>query len=117
MEMLIQLQYQCTGWLQLIQKHNQNFYSVDTLTNSYNTFAKNTISGFSYGFVSLGAGPLIDSYAGKYVRFYNNNNRIDSNTIYNVKRAGVFFGFEENSRIINNRIFNVSGACGSDAAG
>ncbi len=98
-------------------KTQSNYYSVDTTSNSYNKFINNTISGFSYGIVSMGVGPLIDQYAGVHKRFYNYNNLIQNNTIYNVKRAGVYFGFEENSKILNNRIFNVTGSCGADAAG
>ncbi|MDQ1266949.1 MAG: type sorting protein, partial [Bacteroidota bacterium] len=81
----------------------------------------NEISEFGYGVVSLGIGPLYYSnqaipFTG-YKGYYNNNNIIKGNAIYNVSRAGIFVGSEKNTSLNGNRIYNVIGSQGGDAAG
>lgn len=90
---------------------------VDTIQNSNNKFIGNEISGFGYGIVSLGIGPLINPAALKYQRYYNLNNEISNNIIYDVERAGVFLGFEENTTVSGNRIYNVKSTVSEDAYG
>ncbi|MFN3269324.1 MAG: T9SS type A sorting domain-containing protein, partial [Candidatus Kapaibacteriota bacterium] len=51
-----------------------------------------------------------------YVKYYNYNNTFSNNTIYNVKRAGIFLGYEQNSQVVGNRIYNVNGGS-TDAYG
>lgn len=82
---------------------------VDTVKNSYNTFENNEISGFGYGIVSLGIGPLINRATLEYDRYYNVENKIQGNLIYNVERSGIFLGFEENTIAKQNRIYNTRG--------
>jgi hypothetical protein len=51
----------------------------------------------------------IDSAFGGYGRAYNYNNNYSNNLIYDVGRAGIFVGYEENSTISNNRIHGIHG--------
>jgi len=90
-------------------------FNLDTLTNKNNVFEGNEISGFGYGIVSIGMGPLVK--AGRYEAYYNENNLIKNNTIYNVTRAGIYLGFEDGTDIVGNKIYNVTGNAGTDAAG
>jgi len=85
-----------------------NSKSLDTLNNANNLIQNNKISGFSYGVVSMGIGTLFNVGKGKYVRYYNNSNTLTGNLIYNVSRAGIFMGNEENSTIKYNRILSVA---------
>ncbi len=85
-----------------------NDLHIDTLANCNNTIYNNKISGFAYGITSMGIGTLLDFHKGKEVRFYNKNNTISGNIIYNVSRAGIFLGFEENSTVKGNRISQVA---------
>ncbi|MCX7880549.1 MAG: GEVED domain-containing protein [Ignavibacteria bacterium] len=86
--------------------------ALDTLPNTNNVIEGNEIYGFGYGIVSLGFGQL---WRGdNYVKYYNRNNTYANNTIYNVRRAGIFLGYEQNSQVIGNRIYNVNG--GSEVA-
>jgi hypothetical protein len=94
-----------------------NSFNLDTLPNANNVIKGNEISGFGYGIVSLGIGPLFNQGEAAYKRYYNKNNEISNNTIYNVYRAGIFLGHEEGSKVVQNRIYNVSGLSGYDAAG
>ncbi len=51
----------------------------------------------------------IDSALGGYGRVYNHNNNYSNNLIYDIGRAGMFIGYEENSTIANNRIHGIDG--------
>lgn len=86
-----------------------NNFNMDTLVNYNNVFEKNEISGFAYGIMSMGVGPLFEQGPGKLKEFMNYSNKIVSNEIYNVKRAGIFVGFEDNCLIKNNVIYDVTG--------
>jgi hypothetical protein len=86
----------------------QNTSGLDTLVNRKNVFNNNKISGFSYGIVSMGVGTSIVAGTGKHTRFYNKENTISNNLIYNVSRAGIFLGFEENTIVKGNKIFGVA---------
>ncbi len=100
-----------------MDKNDANGYNLDTLANMHNIITGNEIEGFGYGIVSLGNGVLFRQGHAEYVRYYNTQNEISSNVISNVTRAGIFLGYEENSNIHHNRIFNINGNCGGDAAG
>ncbi len=93
------------------------FQSLDTLVAMNNTITGNEISDFGYGVVSLGYGPLFLNGHAQWKRFYNEGNLVQGNTIYDVCRAGVFMGYEENSSVIGNRIYNVGGSNEVAAAG
>lgn len=88
----------------------------DTLPNKNNLFKGNEISSFGYGIVSLGYGQFWMENEGEYRRFYNQLNEYSNNTIYNCSKAGMFFGYEENSKILNNKIYNIGNA-NNEAAG
>lgn len=90
---------------------------VDTVQNSNNKFIGNEISGFGYGIATMGIGPLINPAALKYVRYYNLNNEISDNIIWDVERAGIFLGFEENAKVVGNRIYNVKSTVTEDSYG
>ncbi len=96
-----------------------NSLALDTLTNNNNVFTNNEISGFGYGIVSLGVGPLFynDISAGgnpRFQRYYNKGTVISKNIISSVRRAGVYVGYGENEQVTNNRILNVGiGATGT----
>lgn len=92
-------------------KTGSNLLNLDTLKNTNIKIMNNEISGFGYGVVSLGLGPLFyssDEYSG-FRRYYNENNEITNNKIYNVARAGIFLGYEEKTEVSFNRIYNVNG--------
>ncbi|MCX7909297.1 MAG: right-handed parallel beta-helix repeat-containing protein, partial [Ignavibacteria bacterium] len=94
-----------------------NTFNLDTIPNMNNIIKGNEINGFGYGIVSLGIGPLFNAGKAVYTRYYNSNNLIAENKIYDVARAGIFLGYEENSKVKNNRIYNVNAPSGWDAAG
>jgi len=98
-----------------------NIGNVDTIQNSNNAFVNNEISGFGYGVVSMGLGVLIKGGVNEFRGYYNSGNRIENNTIFNVRRAGIFLGYEENAVVTGNRIYNVgvaaTGGAVNDAAG
>ena len=97
---------------------NETFVlALDTLPNINNTFMNNDISGFGYGIVSYGIGPLRVPELQEYRPFYNMNTLISGNKIYNVTGAGIVVGHEQNSKVTGNVIFDVNGNCGSFAAG
>ena len=104
---------------QYIQNKLENPNKLDTLTNSYNEISNNTIYGFGYGVVSLGIGVLekVEQGIGVHHKYYNTANIIKNNTIYNVNRAGIFLGFEDNTVVEKNRIYNVFNLTGAGAAG
>jgi hypothetical protein len=95
-----------------------NSLGLDTLTNNYNQFVNNEISGFGYGIVSLGVGPLFYNDIAtngnpRFQRYYNKGTVISGNIISSVRRAGIFTGYGESETISNNRILNVGqGATG-----
>lgn len=100
------------------QDHNRaNPYLLDTLSNMNNLIEKNEITNFGYGIVSLGTGILFRQGHAEYNKYYNRNNTIRNNVISDVTRAGIFLGYEQNTLVKNNFIYNVTGACGTDAAG
>ena len=97
-----------------------NLNSLDTLVNRNNTISNNEISGFAYGVVSIGIGPLLKD--GLPRGYYNHDNTISGNLIKNVSRAGIFLGFEHNTTVSNNKIAGVANSttgynAGSDVAG
>ncbi len=99
-----------------------NAYNMDTLVNRNNLISNNKITGFAYGIISLGIGPLANLGTGQKVRYYNRDNIFSGNIIYDISRAGIFMGNEENSIIRYNRIFRVATSttgynAGTDVAG
>ena len=97
-----------------------NSVNLDTLVNMNNIIANNEISGFAYGVVSLGIGPLMRD--GLTRRYYNENNEISGNYIHDVSRAGIFLGHEENTEVSYNKISGVASSvtgynAGYDVAG
>lgn len=97
-----------------------NQKNLDTLVSQNITIENNDISGFAYGVVSLGIGPLMRNGITK--RYYNMNNTYANNYIHNVSRAGIFLGHEESSEISHNKIAGVANATtgfnsGYDVAG
>jgi len=101
----------------LALKNEAFVLSLDTLTNTNNKFNNNEISGFGYGIVSYGIGPLRVPELQDYRPFYNENTEIMGNKIYNVTAAGIVLGHEQNSKVLNNTIFDVNGNCGEIASG
>ena len=91
--------------------------ALDTLPNKNNKFINNEVSGFGYGIISYGIGPLRVPELQDYRPFYNQNTEIANNKIYNVTGAGIVLGHEHGSTVNNNTIFDVNGNCGDFAAG
>lgn len=89
-------------------KTGTNAFNLDTIINSNNKIHNNEITNFGYGIVSLGNGALINPSSNTLERYYNKNNAFTNNMIYGVGRAGIFVGFEENSEIKYNKVFNIS---------
>lgn len=117
-----------TGWVgysagiinraELLSLNTEEFVvNLDTIPNVNNKFVGNDISGFGYGIVSLGIGPLRVPSISDFGPFYNENTLIEGNKIYNVSGAGVFVGHEAKAKIKNNVIFDVKGDGGNFAAG
>ena len=98
-------------------KLNSNILKLDTVAINNILITNNEISGFGYGLVDLGIGPLKNAGPDKYQRYYNNNNEVSYNTFYNIGRAGMFIGHEENSKFMYNKVYNVGGTNFADAAG
>ncbi|MBS3999672.1 MAG: hypothetical protein KGZ71_04240 [Desulfobulbaceae bacterium] len=94
-----------------------NPFNLDTVSIKNIKIHNNEITRFGYGIVSLGIGPL--QIAGRFIYspYYNLNNSYTNNTISSVSRAGIFLGFEKNTEIFGNRIYNINGACAVNAAG
>lgn len=59
---------------------------------------------------------VIDSADGGYGRVYNHNNKYINNLIYDIGRAGIYLGYEENTVITGNRIHGINGTV-KDPAG
>ncbi len=91
----------------LLSNEEQNFTPLDSLPNTYNVIDNNEISGFGYGVVSLGYGALFLNGDAKWQEFYNMDNTISNNYIYDVARAGIFLGNEDMTTVKNNRIEGV----------
>ena len=103
-----------------------NAFGLDTLTNDNNVIEGCEISGFGYGVVALGVGPLFYNDVSsqpnpRYQRYYSKGNVIRKNVVMSVGRAGVYCGYTENTMIEGNRVLNVgvgsTGVGGRDAAG
>ena len=92
-----------------------NSYGLDTLVNMNNVIDGNEISGFAYGIVSLGMGPL--GRNGIATGYYNENNTFINNYIHDVSRAGIFLGHEKNTNVTKNKISAVANATTSFNAG
>lgn len=84
-----------------------NSYHMDTLVNRKNQIVGNVISGFGYGVVDLGIGLLKRGLSDQIIPLYNTENIISGNTMTSLGYAGIFAGYEENSRFEYNRIDNV----------
>lgn len=97
--------------------NNDNPFHLDTLPNRHNNIADNEISGFGYGIVSIGAGVLQQVGSGMLNTYYNHNNTFAGNIISNISRAGIFLGYEENTSVLRNRIYNINGQSGMEAVG
>ncbi|QLH53097.1 MAG: hypothetical protein CH6_0731 [Candidatus Kapaibacterium sp.] len=97
-----------------LEREQASIMGLDTLPANNNLIEGNEIYGFGYGIVSIGYGQLWRET--NYVKYYNYNNTFSNNTIYNVKRAGIFLGYEQNSQVVGNRIYNVNGGS-TDAYG
>jgi type IX secretion system substrate protein len=100
-----------------VDMNGSNSDVLDTLFNHNNIISGNDISGFAYGVASFGTGVLWNQGTAEYNKYYNENNLIANNIIHDVTKAGVFVGFELNTKIANNRIFNVTGDCSDEAVG
>ncbi|MBX3044177.1 MAG: T9SS type A sorting domain-containing protein [Candidatus Kapabacteria bacterium] len=94
-----------------------NPFRLDTLANSHNLIYGNEIQKFGYGIVSLGIGQLLDFNKSAYVKYYNHHNMFNNNIIHNVAKAAIFLGYEMNTEVFGNRIYNVQGVCGTYTAG
>ncbi len=92
------------------------FLKLDTIPNAGNIVDNNEITSFGYGIASFGIGVLYLQNEARYERFYNTNNRYSNNTIHDIARAGILLGFEENSEVSGNRIYDI-GNGSLDAAG
>lgn len=97
------------------ERETAQLIRVDTIPNVNNVISGNEIYGFGYGVLSLGLGPLWMENDAVYRRWYNKNNEISNNRIYDVCRAGIYLGYEENTVVTGNRIHTVTGS--ADAAG
>lgn len=88
-------------------KTGGNTYNIDTLVNKNNKIIGNFINGFGYGIVDIGLGILKKPLSDATLKFYNENNLYQKNTIQNVGFAGLFLGFTDNTTVTQNRIDNV----------
>jgi hypothetical protein len=101
-------------------RDGNNGERLDTVINSGNKFIGNEISGFGYGVVSLGIGAALKSGVNEYRSYYTAATEVASNSISNVRRAGIFLGYEDGATLRNNRIYSVGAVTGGtslDAAG
>ena len=88
-------------------KTGGNTYNLDTLVNKNNKIYGNVINGFGYGIVDIGMGILKKPLSDATLKFYNENNIFEKNTIQNMGFAGLFLGFTHNNTVSRNRIDNV----------
>jgi hypothetical protein len=98
--------------------------NFDIIPNSNNIFTNNEISGFGYGVLSLGMGPVLaidtimvedttthemnETYVETLKNRYNQNTLIENNTITSTGSTGIFLGFEENASVSRNIINDVT---------
>lgn len=100
------------------KNENTNTFRLDTMVNTKNVISGNVVQGFAFGIASMGIGPLFyDAVPARYQRYYNYGNLISNNEIYNVSKAAIFLGHEENTTVKNNVIYTVNGAKGGEVAG
>lgn len=88
---------------------NMNIYNLDVLVNQNNLITSNEISGFAYGVVSLGIGGLPNDTTSLFQNYYNNHNTFSNNVITGVSHSAFFFGFEDSSVVLRNRIYGING--------
>ena len=83
---------------------------INIVPNAYNTIEGCEISGFGYGILALGMGPIYDGTVGvtKFINQNNHDNLYKNNIITNVGRAGIAIGNEDNSIVYGNIITNVN---------
>jgi len=102
-------------------RDGNNSERLDTVRGTNNTYIGNEISGFGYGVVSLGIGVAIKGGINQFMPYYSTGTVVRDNIISNVRRAGVFVGYEDGVRIQHNKIYNVgtqsTGGSNVDAAG
>jgi len=94
-----------------------NNFNLDTLVNANNIISGNEIQKFNYGIVTLGIGQLLKFGPQIYTKYYNTNNHYNDNLLYNLANSGIFLGYEKNSEVFRNRIYNIQGGCGFYIAG
>ncbi len=107
-------------WYSALERNSFDGLALDTMNVLNNRIENNDIHNFGYGVVSLGTGDLfVDGSDPRFVRFYNRNQHISGNRIWDVARAGIYLGFTEQSFVRGNRIWAVGDAVGhqGDAAG
>ena len=81
---------------------------LDTIPNTNIIIENNEISGFGYGIVSLGIGVLINEQTSLYQEFYNANNKINYNKMYDLGGGGIVIGHETGLEVRQNEIWNVN---------
>ena len=95
----------------------------DTLENHNNSFIGNDISEFAIGIMDIGIGVLRHDYStdpnvlDTLKSFYNYDNVITDNRIWNASRTGVFVGYTQDNKIERNTIWNVNAPAGKMASG
>ena len=94
-----------------------NLFNVPIDVNANNVVSGNEISGFGYGIVSLGLGAMFNAQVNDFVQYYNHGNSFTGNNIFNVSQSGIFLGFEQNTTVSMNNIYDVWGTCTDDVAG
>ncbi|MBQ6268849.1 MAG: T9SS type A sorting domain-containing protein [Bacteroidetes bacterium] len=85
-------------------------YRIDTVATNNIVIEGNIITGFGYGVVSLGMGPIYNLNKSEVELKYNHDNKFINNYINNVAKAGLFLGFEDGAIISGNRIDSVGGS-------
>ncbi|HYF02955.1 MAG TPA: T9SS type A sorting domain-containing protein [Patescibacteria group bacterium] len=89
---------------------------ADTNTSDNNRVVGNEISGFGFGVVGIGIGPLYKPTQGRFDRYYMKGLEIRDNLIQNISRAGIFVANTEGAEITGNRIAGV-GVASTGVAG
>jgi len=90
---------------------------IDTVPNTNNVFRNNEISGFGYGIMSLGIGVLMNPKTQLFQSYANRNNLIEGNIISNIAATGILVGNEEELKIVENSVFNITGAGNGNSVG
>ena len=88
-----------------------NDRNADTLVNQNNVFEANRISGFAYGILSVGAGPIFRGQTARFEVINNQNNVYHENRISDVGRGGIVVTYESSSDITRNWINGVNNDC------